>query len=126
MMHVGLAIMAKLEQHKAKLEVMIALRCWWRWLTLPYQARIMKQSACIDDMRLEEASTSIRPAAACDVTFASYITINSFRAGRSPHPRQIAARPAAAHVSGVFLPLCFCDILDMYFERLPSADQLAK
>jgi hypothetical protein len=59
MMNVGASILEKLEQHKAKLEVVVVEVFLMMTLIPPRQARIMKQSACIEEMRLEEASAPL-------------------------------------------------------------------
>ena len=61
-MHVGAAVMAKLEQHKARLQVvMMTLLLLLLLMLLLLQARITKQSSCIEDMRREEVSDLSQP-----------------------------------------------------------------
>ena len=69
-MHVGAAVMAKLEQHKARLQVVMMMLMLLLMLLLLMllllmlslqQARITKQSSCIEDMRRVEVSDLSQP-----------------------------------------------------------------
>ena len=71
-MHVGAAVMAKLEQHKARLQVvmmtlmllllmLLLLLLSLLLMLLLQQARITKQSSCIEDMRRVEVSDLSQP-----------------------------------------------------------------